>query len=769
MRSFLLLLTAAVLPAGAAVSTLHPRIYVRNDAARIGAGLTVTQLRARLTDAAYVRWRSPIGTRGPAAAVERAARYLETGDLTELAEVRNLLTTQTYSYQKNDVGGFLAGAEMAIALDWVYDGLTQEERNATMANIVTTADSSRQFLLTGQPDINHNYTYMALNAVAVCGLVLSGESEPYGSRAKEYLALAQKFVEARGMVLDTWNAREGAWGEGSHYTFHETLRTLILTLQAYRSASDTDYFPAIRREHGAFISKAGRFLIACTRPDMTFERTGDTLASRAVASLTVPLTVEMLAAGTDDAAESARLRSFSRALIDAYGTKAMHAEYGWGMRIFHDPRAIVEPSYTTLPRFQRLGAGTYEQFTLRSGWGPDSAMVTILAGDHYTDHQHFDKGQFLIYRNGGLAIDSGAYSGMYQPGNHANEYAPRTLAHNCLLVYDAAQQMPKGYENDGGQTILRGKQHHSDWLAYLAHRDAEGLHTAQVEASDLQPDRYAYIRVNLHNAYGGRVEHYDRQFVYVPGAGMLVVFDRVSSTQATAEKRWLLHFQDPPTVDGRVAPAGVEDFPGGSVTAVRHQGVLELGGPPVRYDGTLLVQTLLPVERSITTVGGEGFEYYNRFTEKNYPVADTRVTASIREAGAWRMEVAPVRKARDDQFLHVLQFPAPANGAARQASLVRDTAGHATGVYLQRDGRAEVVLFSSAAAGGPISLPLEYRVTTSSAASHLVTELPPAAEVLIRINGGAATRRQVNGQGVLQFDDSGSGARMVTVTLAVRQ
>lgn len=763
------LLIAAVLPAGAAVSTLHPRIYVRNDASRTGAGLTLAQLRARMQDAAYARWRGPVGTRGPAAAVEHAARYLETGDGAELAEVRSLLTTQTYSYQKNDVGGFLAGAEMAIALDWVYDGLTQEERRAAMANIVATADSSLQFLLTGQPDINHNYTYMALNAVAVCGLVLSGEGEPYGTKAKEYLSLAQKFLEAPGMVFDTWNAREGAWGEGSHYTFHETLRTLILTLQAYRSASDTDYFPGIRREHGSFISKAGRFLIACTRPDMTFERTGDTLASRAVASLTVPLTVEMLAAGTDDAAESARLRSFSRALIDAYGLKAMHAEYGWGMRIFHDPRASLEPSYTTLPRFQRLGAGTYEQFTLRGGWGPDSAMVTIVAGDHYTDHQHFDKGQFLIYRNGGLAIDSGAYSGMYQPGKHANEYAPRTLAHNCLLVYDAAQQMPKGYDNDGGQTILRGKQHHGDWPTYLAHRDAEGLHTAQVEASDLQQDLYTYIRVNLSSAYGGRVERYDRQFAYVPGAGLLVVFDRVSSTLALAEKRWLLHFQDPPSVDGRLAPAGVESFPGGSVTAVRHRGSLELGGPPVRYDGTLSVETLLPVERTITTVGGEGFEFYSRFLEKNYPVADARVTASIRESGAWRMEVAPEKKARDDQFLNVLQFPAPADGAGRQASLVRDTAGGATGVHVQRDGRAEVVLFSSAASGGPITLPLEYRVTTSSAASHLLTELPPSAEVLIRINGGAAMRRHVNGQGVLQFDDAGRGARVVTVRLAARQ
>lgn len=764
MNVTVLMLIAAAMPAFAEVSALHPRIYVRNDSARVGAGLTTSQLRARLNDAAYARWRVPVTSNGAAAAVEHAARYLEEGSAAELAVVRDLLTTHTYSYEKNDVGGFLAGAEMAIAFDWVYPGLTAEQRVAAMANIVTTADSSRNFLLHGQPDINHNYTYMALNAVAVCGLVLHGESGPYGTKAQEYLELARRFIEGPGKVLDTWKAREGAWGEGSHYTFHETLRTLILTLHAYRSASSTDYFPAIRREYGNFVGKAGRFVIGSTRPDMTFERTGDTLALRAVASLTVPLTVEMMAAGADDADESARLRSFSRALVEAYGPKAMHPEFGWGMRIFFDPRAGLWPSYTTLPTFLRLGAGSFEQFMLRSGWTQDSTMITIVAGDHYTDHQHFDKGQFLIYHRGGLAIDSGAYWQMYKPGAHANEYAPRTLAHNCLLVYDPAQQMPPGYTNDGGQMILRNKQHHADWPSYLAHRDSEGLHTATVEASDLQSGHYAYIRANLRNAYGDRVAHYDRQFVYVPAAGTLIVFDRVTSTQADFQKRWLLHFQDPPSIEGRAAAAGVESFTDASVTTVSHQGTLELGGPPLRYDGALSVQTLLPLQRTITSVGGQGFEFFNRFTGKNYPVADSRAAGELRESGKWRIEVAPASQSKEDQFLHVLQFGAGTNPGPRPAELLRDTAGHATGAHLR--GVAIAILFSSADGGGPIPLPLDYSIDSASPTSHLVTELPPSIEVLIRVNGGAPMRRNVNAEGVLQFDDSTREKRSISISAA---
>jgi len=64
------------------------------------------------------------------------------------------------------------------------------------------------------------------------------------------------------MSFDTWNAREGVWGEDSHYTFHEILGNFVLMLLTYRSAGDAGYLPLTEREHGNFLSKAGRFLIA---------------------------------------------------------------------------------------------------------------------------------------------------------------------------------------------------------------------------------------------------------------------------------------------------------------------------------------------------------------------------------------------------------------------------------------------------------------------------------------------------------------------------
>src|SRR5689334_13696981 len=131
------LLSAVLALQAAEVSPLHPRIYVRRDTADIGKALKVSELRDRLKDPAYAAWRSAAPARG--AELEHALRYLEDASPGDLASVREYLTTRTFSYEKNNVGGFLAASQMATAFDWIYGGLTTEERSKAMANIVTTA------------------------------------------------------------------------------------------------------------------------------------------------------------------------------------------------------------------------------------------------------------------------------------------------------------------------------------------------------------------------------------------------------------------------------------------------------------------------------------------------------------------------------------------------------------------------------------------------------------------------------------------------------
>ena len=746
------------------VSPYHPRIFVRHDEAPLGRGLTVTNLRQRAGNPAYARWRRSGSLAGSAGIVEQAARYLEARSPADLNAVRQFLMTRTFSQAADDVSGLLAGAEMATAFDWVYDELSGAERSQAMSNIVTTADSSADFLLRGEPDINHNYTYMALRTVAVCGLALRGEAEPFDTRAREYLAMAAQWLEGPGRVLDTWKARQGAWSEGSHYTFHETLRTLVMTLHAYRTATGTDYFPRIKTEYGDFVAGSGRFLIASVRPDLTFERLGDITPSRAFVAITVPLTVEMISCGVEDADEAARLRSFARELEDAYGDKALSPEFDWGMRVFHDPSAPLAPSYHTLPLSMRLGTGTGEQIMFRNGWGPDSTLITVLAGDHYTDHQHFDKGHFLIYRRGGLLVDSGVYDVLYRPRSHWTEYACRTLAHNSLLVFDPRQVFAEGYGNDGGQNVLRGLQHHGDWQTYLAHYRKEGLDTARVLRYELdRQNRYGYLHCDLTGAYSDKVTFCDRQFVYLPQNDFLAVYDRVTAARPEFGKRSLLHFQESPSIDGVAPKPGVSMFRGARMTSLWRSDELALGSETMKYTGGLLIHTLLPVRRNVIVVGGPDFEYFNSFQGTNYPPLLPNREHPPREAGRWRIEIAPTVRSRDDHFLNAFQILDSGVKKSANARLITDDGKKMVGVHYVAAPLDQIICFSASQNGGPVSLPLRYDVSSRSPARHLHANLPPSQAVAVEVNGKLRYKGAVTDQGLLSFDDGTTGKRTIVV------
>jgi hypothetical protein len=601
---------------------------------------------------------------------------------------------------------------------------------------------------------------MALNTVATCGLVLWGEPAPYGETAREYLALAKQLIEAPGRVLDTWQAREGAWAEGSHYTFHETLRNFVMMLQAYRSASDTDYFSQAA-ERGGFLAAAGRFLIASTRPDFTFERTGDTSSSRALANRTVPLTVEALASGLREPDEAARLRSFADDLRQAYGSDDVVPAFQWGMRIFHEPAARRTPSYRTLPTGLRLGKGTSEHIVLRSGWDENSTLITILGGDHFTDHQHFDKGQFLIYHRGGLAVDSGTYDGMYRPGEHPNEYAQRTLAHNCLLIHDPDQALPKGYANDGGQSVIRGKQHHEDWREYVAHRRDEGLDSADVLSFDHVDKDYSYVRIDLARAYGEKLHSYERQFVYLPGSDLLLVYDRLEAKRPGFDQRWLLHFQDAPLVNGKPIEPGESLFTSAARVEMQRQGSLDLGERSFQYDGRMLVRTLLPANHVTRMVGGPGHEFWHPYEKRNYPPRSAREIADVREYGRWRIEVSPAEPDAVQSFLHSLSMGAANDSPAEPAELLNSLPDSVVGVVVPSRRASRVVLFRSRAGG--TALPLEYSISLETPAEHLVVELPPDQELDLVVDDRTPRAVRVNSQGVLAFTDGVSGTRRIAL------
>ncbi len=294
----------------------------------------------------------------------------------------------------------------------------------------------------------------------------------------------------------------------------------------------------------------------------------------------------------------------------------------------------------------------------RTGWadGYDSpAVVAEMSIDEYwtQGHQHLDAGEFEIYYKGALATDTGYYQAgrngdkAKNEGNtvygtvHFHNYQRRTIAHNCMTVFDPNEPLSNynGYANDGGQLYHGGEKLRLSMREYMA--GEEELHVAKVLGHEfgedlIQPD-YTYLKGDLQKAYGDKVPEYERSFMFLnlkntehPAA--LIVFDRVVSKDKSFEKKWILHGLEKPEVSG-------------SRTIFKDT--------RNNYNGTLTVDTILPSSDNlkINTVGGEGQEYLVNGVNYWAEILPKR----LNEGGGYRIEVSPKAESEEDLFLNVLQ------------------------------------------------------------------------------------------------------------------
>ena len=316
-----------------------------------------------------------------------------------------------------------------------------------------------------------------------------------------------------------------------------------------------------------------------------------------------------------------------------------------------------------------LAAGIGKVYA-RSDWTDDASWLRFECGDYWVGHQHFEVGNFEIFRYEPLATESGEY--VDYGSNHAVNWLLRTIAHNCILVYEPGEtwtQMRDGgrnkYANDGGQTKKW------EWTVgslpeWMAKRDT--FTRGKIVAYENRPE-YTYVAGDCTKAYvPSKMSLWIRQIVFVrPHA--FVVFDRVVSAKPEYAKTWLLHSRTEPAITG--AAFTVKDG-----------------------KGSLFAETLLPREASVTKI------YGNTYGGQTF---DEPESAQTPAAARWRVEVKPARPAGEDLFLHVMR-----TDSARPAKLVER--GGMVGVDL---GDAEVLF--SANVGGTLRLgdkefPLEARV-----------------------------------------------------------
>jgi len=279
-----------------------------------------------------------------------------------------------------------------------------------------------------------------------------------------------------------------------------------------------------------------------------------------------------------------------------------------------------------LPRakhFENMG-----QLFMRSGSGPDDTYAIFTAGGFLTQHRHFDNNNFVIFKNGFLALDAGTRP---QPGLHLSHYYARTVAHNCLTIKMPGEIMPHywdsgpalseeavpTYPNDGGQNNMRGS-------AIIAFDEKE---------------EYVYIASDATASYHqDKADLVLRQFVFLP-PDHFVILDRVSSTEPGYEKRWLLHTAAEPVLNSTEFYAD-------------------------HWGGRLFCKTLFPEGAKLEKIGGPGKQFWSdgrnwalpKLTPEDWNYKSMRWLDNDHDLfGQWRIEVTPGISNKDDIFLHLLQ------------------------------------------------------------------------------------------------------------------
>ena len=294
---------------------------------------------------------------------------------------------------------------------------------------------------------------------------------------------------------------------------------------------------------------------------------------------------------------------------------------------FHFARS--EDVVSTTSNNKSIYFDTLGQIYMRSGQGDNDTYAVFLTERLSNHHQHFDINNFIIYKHGYRALDSGTRP---QPGLHLSHYYARTVAHNCVTIRMPGEEMP----------------HY--WGAAAANEDADtpvpndGGQCNRVDGKLLSYEEganYVYIASDATKCYHeSKAEQVVREFVWC-APDIFVIFDRVVSDKSSYPKKWLYHTAAEPTIKGN-------EF------------------SEVSHGGKSICRTLLPQKAVISKIGGEGKQFWS--DGKNWPLPDpkkedrSQVHVVNRKAGndhplfgQWRVEISPKKSAEKDYFLHILQ------------------------------------------------------------------------------------------------------------------
>lgn len=594
--------------------------------------------------------------------------------------VLNMLKSATWDINGQDVTRPM-GHTIFVAsevYDWCYDLLEDSEKN----EIIKRCESIASLMEVGYPPKGQG---------AVCGH--AGEAQllrdlvgfgiaTYDERPDIYNYVAGRLLSEFVKPRNFWYESE-THHQGDAYGAYRYNNELLFQLIMYRMTGG-------KHNGGVKVfndtqGKVPYYWIYTRRPDGQYFRTGDCYNEKYTTnsywdSCPDPMFFASNFYGDSIIKGEYDLQNPTGAVNEGHGIRSSVAYL-----LFNDPDLEGNTDKTSLPLTHYFGSPNGLMMA-RTGWDVDCAspadcddvVAMMKIGERWgANHHHLDAGNFQLYYKGILASESGYYESY--GSLHDQNYNKASIAHNVITVYNPNERLgstgtytdrygntvkltdifPYGV-NDGGQRRPGGEP--TTWEIW---NGDTGLNydTGKVLDHAFGPDEnkpeYTYIKGDITQAYSSeaagsalidrKVENVTRSMVFMPlenesYPAIMVIMDKVKSTNPEFKKKWLLHTQLEPEVDSENGVSVIKNNKNG-------------------YNGKLTVQTLLPKNAEITKVGGEGKRYWigrqdadSNFDEDGYNF-DTLVEQEIGggiEAGWGRIEVSPSAASAEDKFLNVL-------------------------------------------------------------------------------------------------------------------
>ncbi|MEK3722025.1 DUF4962 domain-containing protein [Paenibacillus sp. FSL H8-0034] len=436
-----------------------------------------------------------------------------------LLHITSWNTEGTTSRDYNDEASFRIAGALAWGYDWLYQELTEEEREAVRNNLLTR---TRQvaFHVIERSKIHHvpfdSHAVRSLSSVIVPScMALLGEA----AVAEEWLDYT---LEYYACLYSPWGGVDGGWAEGPMYwTTGMAFVTEAMNL--------LNKYTGINFYRRPFFQHTGDFPLYCFSPDTLRASFGDQSTLGDPVSLKTGFNIRQFAGITNNGHHQWYYEQ-TRA-IDTDSEMKFY-NYGWWdfrfdeMMYMHDYPAVQAKAPTDIEPvkwFRDIGWVAFHAHMDR----PEDHIMLLTKSSPYgsISHSHGDQNGFLLHAYGEpLAIESGYYVA-FGSTMHMN-WRKQTRSTNNVLIDGLGQYA-------GTNKVLN--------------MSASGT----VEAVETHKG-YTYSRCNATAAYQEQVpylERYVRELYFYEGS-YIVVVDQIDLSQS-GRVDWLFHTLYEMELDGQ--------------------------------------------------------------------------------------------------------------------------------------------------------------------------------------------------------------------------